>query len=147
MIYSSGIIPFRRNNNGELEFLLGHPGGNHGDKWNDYWAFLKGSVENGETWEATAIREFHEESGIDINNFKNKELIPLGIVQQNKRKCVIAFAMYYPNIDIDNCFSNIVDNEDYPEIDRYKWMTFDELKTKTHPTHINFYEQIIELAS
>ena len=27
MEYSSGIIPFRKNKNGEIEFFVGHPGG------------------------------------------------------------------------------------------------------------------------
>ena len=65
MIYSAGIIPFRRNNNGETEFFVGHPGG---EMWKNrnYWAFLKGGVEEGETWQDTALREFTEESGVSL---------------------------------------------------------------------------------
>ena len=54
---------------------------------------------------------------------------------------------YYPDIDIETCFSNMADNGLNPEIDKYAWMTFDELKEKTHRMHINFYEQIIEMVS
>ena len=147
MEYSAGIIPFRRNSKGEVEFFVGHPGG-VGWEWRDYWAYLKGGVEGNETFEEAALREFKEESGLqfDDGDVLNK-LIPLGTTRQNKRKIVVAFGLYYPDINPEECFSNIADNCDYPEIDNYKWFTFDELKEKTHPTHINFYEQIIDLVS
>ena len=146
MEYSAGIIPFRRNSEGEVEFFVGHPGG-VGWQWKDYWAYLKGGVEEGETFEEAALREFQEESGVQLDDTILSKLIPLGTTRQNKRKIVVAFALYYPDIDPDECFSNIADDCDYPEIDEYKWFTFDELKEKTHPTHINFYEQIIEMVS
>ena len=146
MVYSCGIIPFRRNNDGILEFFVGHPGGQSWE-WKDYWAYLKGGVEGNETWQETSLREFKEESGLTLEDVKISDLIPLGTAQQNKKKIVVAFALYYPNIDIDKCFSNLVEDSNYPEIDRYAWMTFDELKEKTHPTHINFYEQIIDMVS
>lgn len=146
MIYSAGIIPFRRNSKGEVEFFVGHPGG-VGWQWKDYWAYLKGGVEGEETWEETALREFREESGLKLEEITEKNLIPLGTSKQNKHKIVVAFGLYYPNIDPDKCFSNMADNGLYPEIDKYAWFTFDVLKEKTHPMHINFYEQIIELVS
>ena len=146
MEYSSGIIPFRRNKDGEIEFFVGHPGG-VGWQWRDYWAYLKGGVEGNETWEETALREFKEESGLPMDDVNGKDLIPLGTAKQNKHKIVIAFALYYPNIDPNNCFSNMVENGLWPEIDKYQWFTFDVLKEKTHPSHIGFYEQIIEMIS
>lgn len=146
MEYSAGIIPFRKNEKGEIEFFVGHPGG-VGWQWNDYWAFLKGGVENGESWVDCAWREFQEESGIELNEDLKSKLISLGTSQQNKRKIVIAYAMEYPNIEPSECFSNIADNGLNPEIDRYAWFTFEELKKKTHPMHITFYEQIIDIIS
>lgn len=146
MEYSAGIIPFRRNNKGELEFFVGHPGG-VGWQWKDYWAYLKGGVEEGENWKETALREFSEESGIPIERLANKELISLGTSRQNKHKIVIAFGLYYPDIDPDECFSNLTEDGMTPEIDKYAWFTFDELREKTHPMHINFYEQIIDMVS
>ena len=144
MEYSSGIIPFRKNKNGEIEFFVGHPGG-VGIQWNDYWAYLKGGVEEGESWIDCAWREFQEESGLELDDSLKSKLIPLGTSQQNKRKIVVAYALEYPNIDIGQCFSNMADNGLTPEIDRYAWFTFKELKEKTHPMHLNFYEQIIEM--
>lgn len=146
MEYSAGIIPFRRNNDGELEFFVGHPGG-VGWEWRDYWAYLKGGVEGVESWEETALREFREESGLKLPNITEKDLLPLGTSKQNKRKIVIAYGLYYPNIDPSKCFSNLVEDGSHPEIDRYAWFTFDELKEKTHPMHHVFYEQIKELTS
>lgn len=144
MEYSAGIIPFRKNENGEVEFFVGHPGG-VGWEWRDYWAYLKGGVEENETFEDAAWREFKEESGLPLEDVTKEDLIPLGTSKQNKRKIVIAFALYYPNIDITKCFSNMADNGLSPEIDRYAWFTFEELKPKTHPMHIGFYEQIIDM--
>lgn len=146
MVYSAGIIPFRRNSNGELEFFVGHPGG-VGNEWTNYWAYLKGGVEEGETWIDCAWREFCEESGLTLSDVSKTDLIPLGTSKQNKRKIVVAFGLYYPNIEPSECFSNMADNGLNPEIDRYAWFTFDELKNRTHPMHLNFYEQIIEMTS
>lgn len=146
MEYSAGIIPFRRNNDGDLEFFVGHPGGVD-NKWDNYWAYLKGGVENDETWVQTAMREFQEESGVSLKGIKENDLIPLGTSKQNKRKIVVAFGLYYPDIEPEECFSNMADNGLNPEIDRYAWMTFDKLKDVTHPMHIDFYKQLIELTS
>lgn len=146
MEYSAGIIPFRRNNNGELEFFVGHPGG-VGLEWKNYWAYLKGGVEANETWVETAIREFKEETGLSLANVSKTDLIPLGTSRQNKRKIVIAFGLYYPNIDPNTCFSNMADDGLTPEIDDYTWMTFDDLKKVTHPMHIMFYEELIAITS
>lgn len=146
MDYSAGIIPFRKNDNGNVEFFVGHPGGT-GWEWRDYWAYLKGGVEGDETWEDTAWREFNEESGLNLNEELKKNLIPLGTSKQNKHKIVIAYGLYYPNIDPSKCFSNLADNGVTPEIDRYAWFTLDELKERTHPMHIEFYKQIIQMIS
>lgn len=144
MIYSAGIIPFRRNNTGELEFFVGRPGGIDSDKTN-YFAFLKGHVEHNETWEETAFREFREESNAPLTDVKESDLIPLGTTQQNNNKVVIAYGLYYPNIVENQCFSNIADNGLWPEIDKYAWMTYDELKEITHPTHLKFYDKITDM--
>lgn len=146
MIYSCGIIPFRRNSSGDIEFFLGHPCC-EGRDWMDYWAYLKGGAEGEESWEDAALREFHEESGVSVQSIPKNSLIPLGYVKQNKHKIAVAFGLYLPDINPEECFSNMAEGENFPEIDEYKWMTFDELKKKTHPTHVNFYQQITELIS
>lgn len=144
MIYSAGIIPFRKNENGKIEFFVGHPGGAD-DKCKNYWAYLKGGVEEGEEWVDTALREFNEESGLNLADTIKEKLIPLGTTRQNRYKIVVAFGLEYSNINPDDCHSNISDDGISPEIDKYAWFTLEELEDKTHPTHIDFYKQIISL--
>ena len=144
MNISCGIIPFRKNENGEMEFFVGHPGGNYPNQRN-LWMFLKGAVEDNESWTTTAIREFKEETGLPMDDFDPSMLIPLGSVQQNPHKIAVAFGLHYPNIDPSKCFSNMVDSFT-PEIDRYSWMTYDGICKFTHHTHIGFYDQIMDMA-
>ena len=144
MEYSAGIIPFRKNKDGELEFFVGHPGG---VEWEtrDYWAYLKGNINDGESIESAALREFKEECGLSLDNISKNDLISLGITKQNKHKYVIAFAIYYPYIEPEKCFSNMADNNLNPEIDKYAWLTYDEIVKKTHPKHIVFYNKILNI--
>lgn len=138
MKHSSGLIPYRITSGGELEFFVGHPGG----QARPYWSFLKGCVENGEDTLDTAIREFSEESGCKIDKDAIRQFIPLGTVRQNEEKIVTAYAIGCGDIDPDQCYSNLVEDSDTPEIDRYAWMTLDELEPLTHPTHIQFYHKL-----
>lgn len=142
MKYSAGIIPFKIEN-GIMKFFVGHPGGK---RWQDinYWAYLKGGVEKNESWSDAAIREFKEESGLTMTDCKSGMLIPLGSSLQNPRKTVIAYGLHYPNIDITKCHSNMADNGLNPEIDAYKWMTYEELEKCTHKAHLIFYKQLME---
>lgn len=144
MKISCGIIPFRKNKDDELEFFLGHPGGNYKNCRN-LWMFLKGATEHDETWEETALREFKEETGLTMDECDSGMLIPLGSVQQNPHKVTVAFGLHYPNIDPDVCVSNIADDGVTPEIDKYKWMTYDEVCKYTHHTHQLFYDQLIDM--
>ena len=63
MIRSAGIIPFRENSEGTLEFFVGHPGG----MARPYWAYMKGQVEEGEDVPHAAMRELAEESGLEVS--------------------------------------------------------------------------------
>lgn len=143
MRYSAGIIPFRLNSDNKMEFFVGHPGG---DMWSNknYWTFLKGGIENGEDWLTTAIREFQEESGYSLEKYCSSDFIPLGAVIQNPTKTVIAFGLYCPQIKENQCFSNMASNGLNPEIDRYKWLTFDEISYCTHKSHLILYEKLIK---
>lgn len=144
MKYSAGIIPFRVNCDGVMEFFVGHPGG-IGWRNKNYWVYLKGGVENGESYTAAAIREFKEESGLDMDDCESQMLIPLGMSLQNPKKTVIAYGLHYPNIKLSKCHSNLCDNGITPEIDSYRWMTYNQLKECTHPAHLIFYENLIKI--
>ena len=140
---SCGIIPFRKNEEGEMEFFVGHPGGHYNNQ-KDLWMFLKGAVEKGETWTETALREFKEETGLTMEDCEISNLIPLGSVQQNPHKIAVAFGLYYPNIDPEKCYSNMVDGVT-PEIDKYRWMTYGQICKYTHHTHMFFYGQLMDM--
>ena len=144
MKYSAGIIPFRENEDGKLEFFVGHPGG-IGWRNREYWAYLKGQVEDGEDWATAAVREFKEESGLDMEDCPSDLLIPLGTSLQNPKKTVIAYGLHYPNIDPSKCQSNMADNGLCREIDAYRWMTYERLRPVTHEAHLTFYETLIEM--
>lgn len=144
MLYSAGIIPFRFNKDGEMEFFLGHPGGNH---WRNrhLWMFLKGCVSGDESWQETALREFKEESKAKLPEDAISKLIPLGSVLQNTHKTTIAFGIEFGDINPEECSSNMAEDGSCYEIDAYEWMNFDKVKEVTHPTHIGFYEQLISM--
>lgn len=142
MTISAGIIAYAYYN-GEIMFFVGHPGGNR----NDYWSMLKGHHDEGEELIDTALREFKEESTIDLSKYKDK-LVYLGEVQQSKYKTVHAFALnleHISSIDPKKCKSNMADNCPWPEIDKYRWMSYSDVISKTHKTHIDFYNKILEL--
>ena len=129
-----------------MEFFVGHPGG-IGWRHKEYWAYLKGQVEDGEDWTDAAIREFKEESGLSLEGCESNMLIPLGTSVQNPNKTVIAYGLHYPNIDPADCHSNMADNGLCPEIDAYRWMTYDKLKNVTHPAHLIFYDALIDMVA
>lgn len=139
MVHSAGIIPFRqRIDEGGLEFFVGHPGGMR----RNYWAFLKGRIEEGESTMDAAIREFSEESGVSESAIREKTLIPLGSVMQTSHKMVTAFGAEFRDINATDCRSNRVEGSEIPEIDAYRWMTYDELKHVTCPAHLLFYSTL-----
>jgi hypothetical protein len=39
----------------------------------------------------------------------------------------------------------MADNGLNPEIDAYRWLTYEELKKYTHPAHLIFYETLIKM--
>lgn len=143
MHHSAGIIPYKFDG-GEIKFFLGHPGGPM-NKNKDYWALLKGTMENGEDVLETAIREFQEESGLRLDVERVKEHLWLvGTIKQRKDKIVTAYAMEVDDIDPKKCFSNMVEDEDYPEMDKYGWFTIDEVRDISLKSNVWFYEEILE---
>lgn len=93
------------------------------------WNFPKGTIENNENPVDTAIREFTEETNIDLIDID--DIVPEGFIKQNPYKSVYVFSKEYKGEDLTDCHSNMftwVDGEDYPEIGKYDWKTLDELK-------------------
>lgn len=66
---SAGAVIFRKGQNGENHFLLlRYPAINHRSGV-DYWDFVKGHIEDGETRLQTIVREAQEETGLDDLEF------------------------------------------------------------------------------
>ena len=85
---SAGLLMFRRPG-GDLEVLLGHPGGPYwATRAEGAWTIPKGGIHVGEDPLATAIREFIEETGFQ----PCEPFVPLGQITQRSGKIVYAWA-------------------------------------------------------
>src|SRR5438034_11550207 len=86
---STGLLMYRRKD-GELEFLLVHPGGPFWkNKDKGAWSIPKGEIGPGEDPLETARREFREELGFNIEGTL-LELVP---IKQKAGKVVRAWAI------------------------------------------------------
>jgi predicted NUDIX family NTP pyrophosphohydrolase len=135
MLHSAGIICYKYD--GELLIFLAHSTGHK-----DIWSFPKGEGEFPETLLECALREFKEETSVDIDSFTYdmEEFMYLGSIQQSKIKIVHAFAVKF-DIDPKECKSNwcefpIGTGKMIPELDDYKWVTYDEAMRIINPKQI-----------
>lgn len=138
---SAGILMWRRGASGGVEVLLGHFGGPYWAKRDaGAWAIPKGQIEEGETAEQAARREFAEELGTAPEGL----LTPLGRIRQKGGKWVEAFALA-GDLDADAIVSNRFTLEwppksgrfaSHPEIDRAAWFALAEARTKILPSQL-----------
>src|SRR5256885_15156844 len=78
--------------NGQLEVFLAHPGGPFFANRDDgHWTIPKGEIEPGEEFLATALREFKEEVGIEID--PKSKFFELGSIRQKGGKTVHAWGV------------------------------------------------------
>ena len=139
MVLSAGILMWRYGAGGATEVLLGHFGGPLWAKKDaGAWAIPKGLVEEGETPEQAARREFQEELGFPANG----PLVPLGRIRQKGGKYVEAFALE-GDLDPAAIKSNAFTLEwpprsgrmqSFSEIDRAAWFTPSEAREKILPS-------------
>jgi predicted NUDIX family NTP pyrophosphohydrolase len=139
MVLSAGILMWRHNAGSAVEVLLGHFGGPlWARKDEGAWAIPKGLVEDGETPEQAARREFQEELGFPTDG----PLVPLGRIRQKGGKIVEAFALE-GDLDAAAIVSNPFTLEwppksgrfhDFPEIDRAGWFGLAEARGKILPS-------------
>ena len=143
---SAGVLLYKRSA-GELLVLLAHPGGPFWQKRDlGAWTIPKGEFDSTEAPEAAARREFREELGIDAVG----ALEPLGEVQQNGGKRVIAFALE-GDFDVAALRSNTFDVEwpprsgriiTFPEIDKVEWMTLATARKKILPAQAALLDRL-----
>ena len=143
---SAGLLMYRRNN-GELEFLLVHPGGPFWKKKNvGAWTIPKGEIEVNEEPFAAAKREFREELGIEPVG----EFVMLKPVRQKAGKLVhawafagdcdpariqsLTFTMEWPPRSGREAF--------FPEVDQAGFFTYADALEKINPAQLEFLNEL-----
>ncbi|HEY0324727.1 MAG TPA: NUDIX domain-containing protein [Allosphingosinicella sp.] len=135
---SAGLLLFRRRD-GETEVLLAHFGGPYWTKKDaGAWAIPKGLIEDGESAEQAARREFAEEVG----PVPDGPLLPLGDIRQKGGKIVTAFGLeagFDPTKLASNSFTmewppRSGQMQSFPEVDRVAWFALTEAHEKILPS-------------
>lgn len=147
--HSSGLLLYRFRD-GCLQVLLVHPGGPFWAKKDEgAWSIPKGLVNEGESPQAAARREFFEETGFSADG----EFIDLGEIRQPSRKVVHAFALE-GDLDETKAASNSFSLEwpkgsgivrDYPEIDRAGWLDMATARKKILKGQAAFLDRLIDI--
>jgi predicted NUDIX family NTP pyrophosphohydrolase len=145
--HSAGILLYRRAGDG-LEVLLVHPGGPFWAKKDvGVWSIPKGEHDEGEDALATALREFHEETGTVL---PPGALTDLGTVKQRAGKVVQAWAAE-GDLDADAIRSNHFTIEwpprsgrmrEFPEVDRAAWFGVAEARERINPAQAAFLDRL-----
>jgi predicted NUDIX family NTP pyrophosphohydrolase len=143
---SAGLLMYRLKE-GNLEFLLAHPGGPLWKKKDiGAWTIPKGEIQPGEAPLTAAQREFEEELGIKpLGSFL--ELRP---IKQKSGKLVRAWA-FEGDCDPAQARSNTFTMEwpprsgrmaAFPEVDRAGFFRFEEAKVKINPAQVALLEEL-----
>lgn len=132
---------------GELEFLLAHPGGPFWkNKDAGAWTIPKGEIQPGEELFAAAKREFKEEIGLEPDGI----FLQLSPITQKGGKIVHAWA-FEGNCDTTCIRSNTFQMEwppksgrfqECPEVDRACFFHLAEARRKINPAQIAFLNEL-----
>lgn len=136
-----------RKESGTLEFFLVHPGGPFYAKKNEgVWSIPKGLPEGEEAPDATAQREFFEETGIKpVPPFH-----PLGTTKLKSGKTIHAWLFFGAWDAAQGVSSNTFTLEwpprsgkfiEAPEVDRGAWMRYEEAAVMINPKQVVFLER------
>jgi predicted NUDIX family NTP pyrophosphohydrolase len=142
---SAGLVAFRRKD--RLEVLLAHPGGPFWARKDDgVWTIPKGLVEPGADLQATARREFTEETNLTAAG----DLIALAPVKQKSGKIVHAWA-FEADFNLAAFASNSFEIEwppksgrrqSFPEIDRIAYFTMPAAAIKIIPYQLPLLREL-----
>ena len=146
---SAGLLMYRVRE-GELEFLLAHPGGPF---WKDRdagaWTIPKGEIQAGEDPLAAARREFEEEIGIKPEG----DFVVLNPITQKSGKIVHAWA-FEGDCETTCIRSNTFQMEwpprsgkfvTCPEVDRACFFRLAEARRKINPAQVPLLEELRRL--
>ena len=143
---SAGLLMYRVRQ-GELEFLLVHPGGPFWkNKDAGVWTIPKGEVQPGEDPLAAAQREFEEELGFRAAG----RFVPLTAVRQKSGKLVRAWG-FQGDCEPASCKSNTFELEwpprsgrkqAFPEVDRAAFFTLGQAGDRINPAQLPLLEEL-----
>jgi hypothetical protein len=136
MKYAAGIIPYIRDSDGELSFLLGYE--------NSKWSGFIGKYEDSDNENIinTAVREFNEETAFIFNEFidiiKNKLIFNDSVLiitkSYNKSSSIYIYFISMDKTVLDFPFESIflenlklIDNNACKEKSKIKWIRYSEL--------------------
>lgn len=135
-----------------IEIFLVHLGGPFWAKKDaGAWSFPKGEYGAGEDPLSVARREFHEETGFEVDG----DLLALEPIKQRGGKVIRLWAVE-GDVDADAIRSNTFSLEwpaksgrqqEFPEIDRAGWFSPQEAKRKLVPGQTGFVDQLCERLS
>jgi predicted NUDIX family NTP pyrophosphohydrolase len=144
---SAGLLVYRRAA-GRMEFLLAHPGGPFWAGRDDgAWSIPKGLAGADEELQVAALREFREETGLEIQG-PFTMLTPL---KQRSGKTVHAW-LVEADLDLAGFHSNLFEMEwpprsgrraAFPEIDRLSWFTLEDALVKILPGQAGFIREAL----
>lgn len=127
---SAGILFFKREEE-TIKVLLCHPGGPYWENTHLHsWGIPKGELDKDEHVKEAAIREFKEETNLDING--DIEFLYSKKVSNNK---LVTIFYKEQDLDLSNCQSNTFSLEwpkgsnkmnEYPENDKFEWIDIEE---------------------
>ena len=119
MLYSAGILPYTPSG----KILVGKSGVPE-PRYAKRWGILKGKVEHQETIFDAALREFQEESGIQLDSSNNKyTLLGNFVIRHRKVKNLFVFVTEVDEQTIDtskcDCSTFVqIRDKSYPEVSR-----------------------------
>ena len=131
-----------------IDYLIVHPGGPfYENKDEGVWSIPKGEIEEGEEKKEVSLREFKEETNLDLN-CKYEDLIELGETKLKSGKIIHGFGFIVrENFEIKNFKSNLFEMEwpyksgkkmKFPEVDKIDFFSKDIALKKIHPVQSKF---------
>lgn len=149
-VKSAGLLLYRVRDD-RLEVLLAHPGGPFfRNKDAGAWSLPKGELEPGEQPLACALREFHEETGIEIRDVER--VIALGEAKQRGGKRVFGFACEGDATLSGPPPCNTFELEwpprsgrraSFPEIDRLEFFALESARSKIIEAQAAFLDRLV----
>ena len=102
-------------------------------RWNN-WSIPKGVMEEGESIYEVCVRELNEETGIDISKIHVVASHQLPSRLYKKQKKSLESYLIVTDTDFSNhkFTCNLVDGKDFPENDKWKWVSLQEMAAIVH---------------